>query len=107
MLAKSAEQAIDDPRPEFESFAKQLKQKLWATLFRHDWFVVQQFKFRAEAPHLFADTNAHARLVAEGQKALAGGDVDRLRNVVLEMERIRLSLTEAEDLLTVANIARG
>lgn len=107
MLAKSAERAIDDPRPEFESFAGQLKGKNWVILFRQDWFVIDRFKWCAETPHLFADTDAHARLVAEGRKALTSGDADRLRNVIREMERNRLSSTEAEDLLTVSNIARG
>jgi len=107
MLAKSADRAIDDPRPEFESLASQLKGKNWAILFRQDWFVVDRFKWCSDTPHLFADADTHARLAAEGRSALAGGDADRLRHVLGEMERNRLSSTEADDLLTVSNIARG
>jgi molecular chaperone DnaK len=107
LLAKSTELAIDDPRPEFESFANQLRAKVWGVYWRQDWFVVDRFKRCADAPHLFADMDVHARLVAEGRSALAGGDADRVRNVLGEMERNRLSSTEADDLLTVSNIARG
>jgi molecular chaperone DnaK len=107
MLAGSTARAIDDPRPEFESFANQLRSKNWTILFRQDWYVIHWFKSRAAARHLFADANAHARAVGEGEKALAAGDIDRLRHVIYEMERNRLSSIEAEDMLTVSNIARG
>jgi molecular chaperone DnaK len=107
MLAKSAELAIDDPRPEFESFAKQLDAKRWGILYRQDWFVIEMFNWRAQNTHVFADPDAHAGLVADGRKVLAGGDVDRLRHVIYQMDQNRLSSTEPEELLAVSNIARG
>ena len=107
LLTKSAELAIDDPRPEFESFAKQLNAKRIGILYRQDWFIVQRFNWLVGATHLFADTDAHARLVAEGRTALASGDAERVRNVVRELEQIALWPTEADDLITASNIARG
>jgi molecular chaperone DnaK len=107
LLTKSAELAIDDPRPEFESFAKQLNTKRIGILHRQDWFIVQRFNWLVGATHLFADADAHDRLVAEGRSALAGGDAERVRNVVREMDGIALWPTEADDLITAANIARG
>jgi molecular chaperone DnaK len=107
LLTKSAELAIDDPRPEFESFAKQLNAKTIGILHRQDWFIVQRFNWLVGATHLFADADTHARLVAEGRTGLASGDAERVRNVVREMEQIALWPTEADDLITAANIARG
>ncbi|GLH77925.1 hypothetical protein SSBR45G_28330 [Bradyrhizobium sp. SSBR45G] len=107
MMAKSAERAIDDPRPEFEAFVRQLNQKISHILYRQDWFIIQRFNYDEGHPHLFSDLDRHAELTRQGRQWLAGGDIERLRGLLVELERDRIWLTDAEDLLSVSNIARG
>jgi molecular chaperone DnaK len=107
MLVKRAELAIGDPRPDFEAFAGQLQSKILGILIRQDWFIVDRFNWYAEAPHLFADANLHARLVAVGKRALADGDAEQVRKVVYEMDLSRISSPEADDMLAASNLVRG
>jgi molecular chaperone DnaK len=106
-LAKSAQRSIDNASPDFESQLGQLQSKSFMILFRQDWFVVDRFKWYAEAPHLFADANFHAELVKRGQEAMNAGSADDLRKIVLEMDLNRMGSPEADDFLTRVNIVKG
>jgi molecular chaperone DnaK len=107
VLAKRAERAISDPTGTFESCAGQLSSKIFMILARQDWFIVDRFNWYVDSPHLFADLDLHARLVAEGKRALASGDVAKVRTLLCEMDLSRVVSPEADDLLATSNILRG
>jgi molecular chaperone DnaK len=60
-----------------------------------------------ESPHLFANAREHATLVATGIEALKSNDLDKLRNVVAQLDSIRFSSAGEDEMIAAANIVRG
>jgi molecular chaperone DnaK len=106
-LAKTAERAIGNPGPDFESHVGHLWSKMFGVLLRQDWFVVDRFNWYAENPHLFADAQLHAILTSQGRQAIERNDLETLRATVHEMDVSRIGTPSADDFLAQANIVRG
>ena len=106
-LAKTAQRAIDNNRPDFEAHLDDLRGRLAAILFRQDGFVIDRFRWLSQDVHLFADLREHAQLVAEGAAALKANDIDKLRVVVLKLDSIKIGSAPEDDMMVSANILRG
>jgi molecular chaperone DnaK len=85
-LSRTARQAIDDGHiPEAELALEQMNSIYYRELHRQPAFVVRFFKSIAAERFLAVDKAMHDELVAEGGRALAANEIDRLRGVIGKM----------------------
>ncbi len=106
-LVRTAERAIDGSGKDFEHYVDELRAKTAAILWRQDWFVIAQFKWLAEASYLFPDKGVLARLIERGNTALRANEIAELRNVVFELNSIRIGTGSASDMAEIGNIIRS
>jgi molecular chaperone DnaK len=92
---------------DFEHHLDSLRGKNWEILWRQDWFVVEQFKWMANSPHLFADKHRFQEFTQLGAQFLRADDIEKLRIVVGELYSIKIGSGPGDDLMDVANIIRG
>ena len=77
---------------------------MFAILWRQDSFVIGRFNWFSEDSFLFPDATEHAQLCRVGQQALQAGDIDKLRQVVAQLESTRIGSTAEGDMIAIANI---
>ncbi len=106
-LVRTAQRSIDENRSDFENQLDQLRSKNFHVLWRQDWYVVNRFKWLAEDDFMFPDRRSHSTLVELGAKAIKSDDIDKLRNVVIELDSIRIRSTSDDSMMSSANIVRG
>lgn len=106
-LFTTAERAVDEPRGDFESHLADLRGRAFAILWRQDWFIVERFRWLAASGHLFPDSGQHKDLVSRGLEAMQASDLDKLREVVLQLDGCRLGTGGDEDMFADINILRG
>lgn len=106
-LVKTAQRAIDNNSPDFESHLDELRGKNIMILWRQDWFIIDRFKWLAQDSYLFPDAREHAELVAMGAEALKANDMEKLRKVVAHLDSVRISSAGEEEMIAGANIVRG
>lgn len=106
-LVRTARRAIDSNSTDFEGHLSDLRGRCFMILWRQDWFVLDRFKWLAEATHLFPSTGEHAELVAVGVEALRASDMERLRAVVAGLDSLRVGSAGDDDMIAGANIVRG
>jgi molecular chaperone DnaK len=106
-LAKTASRAIDNNSPDFESHLDELRGKNFMILWRQDWFVIDRFKWLAQDAYLFPDAQEHSDLVRLGAQALKGDDIEALREVVAQLDSVRIGTATDDDMLAGANIVRS
>lgn len=106
-LVRTAQRAIDNKSTDFESHLEKLKGMTFDILWRHDWFVVQRFRWSAEDEFRFPDRRRHAELVSIGNEALKADDMAKLRQVVAMLNSMRVGTGGDDDMMVTANIARG
>ncbi|MGO4666963.1 Hsp70 family protein [Bosea sp. 2YAB26] len=103
-LQAATERLIGTPGHGFEANLQELRRKIGTILRRQDWFIVDRFKDYASAPHLFTDPKMFEHLVAEGERAIAAGDIEGLRAAFHGLGGIRIVSAEADDLIAMTNI---
>lgn len=106
-LVRTARRAIEGGSPDFEAYLEELRQKYFDVLWKQDWFVIDRFRWLAEAGHLFPDAAQHAGLAEAGTRALDAGDLQALRKTVQEMDNLRFIASSETDLLAASNIIRS
>lgn len=107
-LVKTAQRSINNHKSrDFEMYLDDLHGRNFMILWRQDWFIIDRFKWLAEAPYLFPNTREYAELVAAGAAALKANDIDTLRNVVRHLESIRIGTGSEDEMLSRANIVMG
>jgi molecular chaperone DnaK len=106
-LARTAQRDIDAKSLDFDIHVSELRAKGFAILWKQDWFVVGRFKMLAERPWLFGDTARHAELVARGAAALKADNISTLRNVIIELETVKIDGVTADDPLAAVTIVKG
>jgi molecular chaperone DnaK len=106
-LGRTAQRSIDRATNDFEVHLDELRGKNFNILWRQDWFVVERFKWLANAPHLFSDGHEHKKFVLLGTEALKENELENLRTVVAMLDSIRFNTAADDELLTGANIVRG
>ena len=105
-LKRTAQRSIDNNGKDFESELDQLRGKAFQVLWRQDWFVVQRFKWLSTNAFLFPDRGQHAALSAAGEAAIKAADIDKLRQIVAELDSRRINAGGDDDMLLAANILR-
>jgi molecular chaperone DnaK len=106
-LSKTAQRAIDKNAQDFEAHLDELRGKNFMILWRQDWFVIDRFKRLAQSSYLFPVARLHAELVAVGNEAVSANDIERLRQVVMQLDGSRIASTDEDDVVAVANIIKG
>jgi molecular chaperone DnaK len=106
-LARTAQRAIDENRGDFANLLDELRGRLIGILWRQDGFIIARFKWLSDDSHLFPDQRAHAQLVSEGQAALRSSDIDKLREVVMRLDAIRIGSSGEDEIMAAANIVRN
>lgn len=107
-LARTAQRAIDNNSPDFESHLGDLRGRNFTILWRQDWFVIDHFNRVAGQAFLATDANQHAALVKAGKDALGANDIDKLRAIVAQLYSIRFETGAADDDMSMApNIVRA
>jgi molecular chaperone DnaK len=98
---------MDNNSADFEQHVDELRGKNFAILWRQDWFVVDRFRWLADASYLFPDRVQHKELVTAGQEAVNADDVDQLRQIVSQLYSMRIGTGSESDMLAVTNIVRS
>ncbi len=106
-LTRSAQRAIDSKTGDFEACLDELRGKIAGILWRQDWFVVGRFKHLAEESYLFPNEAEHDEWVKTGMEALRADNLDKLREVVMHLDSIRIGSSTEDDMLAMANIVRA
>jgi len=106
-LVRTSRRSIDSSSADFEQHVDELRGKNFAILWRQDWFVVDRFRWLADASYLFPDRVQHKELVTAGQEAVNADDVDKLRRIVFQLDSMRIGTGSESDLLAVTNIVRS
>jgi len=106
-LVRTAGRAIESNSADFEAHLGDLRGRCFMILWREDWFVIDRFKWLAEAAHLFPEASEHAQLVGVGSEALRASDMDRLRAVVAGLDSLRVGSGGDDEMMLGANILRG
>ena len=95
-LADTAQRSIDNNDDDFHEHVGELRGRIFQILWRQDWFVIEQFNYFANSPHLFTDQDRFEELVHIGnrliehpeiQDLLAGKRVTTLKSEVVEQLR--------------------
>jgi molecular chaperone DnaK len=106
-LFLTAQRAVDSRDQDFENIIDEVWGRGFEILWRQDWFVVGQFKSMVDSPDDFLDRRRFAELVQAGVAALQRDQIDRLREVVQGLARIRIGGARSGDMFEAANILRG
>jgi molecular chaperone DnaK len=106
-LVRTAQRSIDGNATDFEQHLDELRGKNFEILWRQDWFVVERFRWLAEAAWLFPDRVQHAGFVAAGHEAVSADDIDKLRRIVFQLDTLKIGSGTETDMLATANIVRG
>ena len=66
-LTKTAQRSIDSNSGDFESLLNDLRGKIYAILWRQDWFIVNRFRWLSENTFLFPNSTEHSQLCGTRQ----------------------------------------
>lgn len=106
-LTRTAQRSIDTNGPDFETHLGELRSKCFFVLWRQDWFVIDRFKRLANSTHLFPDAQQHAGLCALGLEALNINDIEKLREIVWQLDMARIRSADDDDMNAATNIVRS
>jgi molecular chaperone DnaK len=106
-LSKTAQRAIENNSSDFEAHLDELRGKNFSILWRQDWFVIDRFKRLAQNSHLFPDARHHAELVGVGLEALNADDIEKLRQVVFQLDSSKIASASDDEMIAGANIILG
>lgn len=106
-LVKTAQRSIDRNDKDFEYHLDELRGKNFEILWRQDWFVVERFKNMVSSPHGFSDKRRFEELAKVGEQYMRSDDIDKLREIVVQLSRIRVDGGAEDEMFDVANIVRG
>jgi len=104
-LARTAQRSIDKNLNDFEGLIKDLRQKRFDILWRQDWYVIDVFKYYANADYLYNDKQKYTALVTIGSQYIKDGNIEKLKEVIYELFGNATSLGSSEDMASVNIIA--
>ncbi len=106
-LVHTAQREIENRTSNFEGYMEQLRARNFELLWRQDWFISERFTWLKDAPHLFLDKSRHEQLVHAGTIALEKRDPDRLRDIVAELDQMRISHGSEDQMIAAVNIVQS
>jgi molecular chaperone DnaK len=106
-LVRTAQHSIDANASDFETYLAELRSKNINALWRSDDFIVERFHWLSGSPEQFIDHARYAVLMDAGRATLAKGDLDKLRDILIELDSLRFTRVGEEEMLAMTNIVRG
>jgi molecular chaperone DnaK len=106
-LIKTSQRAVGQPNGDFEAHLDLLREMNLMILWRQDWFIIDRFKALTEAVHLFPDARQHAQLVSAGNEALQANDMDKVRQILVQLHATRVSSSSDDEVMAGTNILAG
>ena len=106
-LIRTAQRAVDNNSLDFEDLLDEARRKNFLILWRQDWFVINRLKWLSKSVFMFPDAGEHAKLVGEGESALKANDMEKLRQVVLYMDSVRIGIGTEDDMITTTNLVQA
>ncbi len=106
-LVRTAQHSIDTNGSDFEGHLAELRSKNINAWWRSDEFIVERFHWLSRSPEQFMDQARYAAAVKSGRDALAKQDLDRLRNILIELDELRFTRVGEEEMLAMTNVLRG
>lgn len=103
-MAKAAERAINEKKSKFESILDEMKALNWHILWRQDWYVVDTFKLFSKEEYRVTDKATFTQLVQAGSDAIKRDDIDTLRQVLINIYRIRVNYQSGQEMMDIVNI---
>ena len=105
--AKTAQSYIENGKAEFESQLGTLHGLSFSILWRQEWFAIDMFKSVSKSSHDFENPAEYAELVARGNEALKANDIDRLREVIMQLNAARSGQGGVDDFSALVNIVKA
>lgn len=106
-LFNEAEKSIGRGNSDFESIIDSIRSAGFRILVQKDWFIVGMYKNYTKNPREYSDKTRFARLKAQGDSALAAGNIAQLRRVLDQLAKIQINTGTTDDMFGIANILRG
>ncbi|MEX3953043.1 Hsp70 family protein [Paraburkholderia sp. EG287B] len=106
-LVRTARRAISNNSRDFESHIDEMRGRNFLILWRQDWYVIDRLKWLSERAFLFPDAVEHEKLCRLGRQALESNDIDGLRQIVGQLDSIRVITSREDDMLAGSNILVG
>ncbi len=103
-LIRTAQRAIDNNSIEFESYINDIRGRGFMVLWRQDWFVIDRFKWLSEESFLFPDLAEHAKICEVGRQALQSNDIEKLRQIVIQLDTTRVVAADEDEMIARSNI---
>lgn len=106
-LVKTAQRAIDSNSDDFELSLREIKGLNFDVLWKHDWFVVEQFDRFAKNPYMFPNQAEYENLIAAGREALKNDDFSKLRQIVSMLYQVKNESSSDVHAYSSSNIVKG
>ena len=111
-LAETAQRSIDNNLDDFNEHLNELWLRYYQILWRQSWFVIEQFKYYAGSPHLFADQDRYEELVHIGNRLMEHPDIkhitDGIRDATIKSEvvdQLRQIVFQIMDIPRISGVA--
>lgn len=106
-LTRSAQRSIDRNDNEFEKILEEMNGRKIGILLKQDWFIIDLYRNLVSTPAMFFDRARFNELKRLGDQACARGDADRLRPIIGDLLKIRVSFGGGDPMADIANIIKG
>ena len=106
-MIQSAQKSIDRNDNDFDNILDNLKRSNFRILIKQDWFIVEWYRIQVSAPHNFIDPARFKQLKNRGDAAVASDDIQTLREVIGDLQDIRIRHDDGTAMFDIANIVKG
>ncbi|MDR1137895.1 MAG: Hsp70 family protein [Synergistaceae bacterium] len=106
-LAVTARRSIDRDDADFEFYFGKLENMSFGIQWRQDWYIVELFKRWTAIPQIFIDRGRFDELAVEGEGLIASNDMEKLREVMMELLKLIPGVGPGINMSDVTNIIRG
>jgi molecular chaperone DnaK len=106
-LLRTAQHSIDANGTDFETYLAELRSKNINAMWRSDEFIVERFHWLSNSPEQFIDHARYTVLIDAGRAALSKGNLDSLRDILIELDGLRFTRVGEEEMLAMTNIVRA
>lgn len=106
-LTKTAQRSITRNDADFENIFDNMKTKNTVILLRQDWYIVDWYRRATAFKSNYLDTARYLELKRLGDLALAGDDIDQLRQILFELLTIQIHDDSGDNMFDITNIVKG
>ena len=106
-LIKTAHLAISRGSADFDELLAQLRRKCFIILWKEDWYAILLFKRMCQSPEDYTDAERFRELRETGNELIRDDCIGRLRSVINELNNLRVTEVDTENMLEDVNVIRG